>query len=102
MRIDVVQYIRPDGHEREIWIDDMPDDLGPIVEAIKADGCRITAEELSGMGVSLNIERVKDLEDRFIKIARNGPGENGTRATLEKLLRSFKPGRRRQSAKEKP
>lgn len=90
MRIDVIQYVRPHGIQRPIYIENMPDDLQPYVDAMKEDGVRIAVEELVTGEVSFTLENWRKGEDVDIELCANGPGDDGTRASLEKLIRRYK------------
>lgn len=86
MTIELVQYMRPDGRQKEIWVDDMPNDLAPLVRAIRESGCRLAAEVLTTDHVSFTIE-CPEVEDDFdIEICSNGPK---TKETLEAMIRRF-------------
>jgi len=86
MHVELTQFIRPHGKRRPTSCE-VDDSLGLKVKAIRDAGLRFTAECI-GPNVSFCIEN--DEEDLAIEIAVNGPGENGTRAKLEKLIRDFK------------
>lgn len=89
MKISVIQYIRPNGGTQESSVDDMPDELVPILKELSKCGLRLAAEVLTTGEVSFTIEYPKEAADFDIEIAVNGPGENGTKASLEKLIRRF-------------
>jgi hypothetical protein len=90
--------MRPDGRKRGIYIDDMPDDLGSLLEKIFENDANLTAEELSTGEVSFTIECEEG--DFDCELALNGPGEHGTRACLERLIRRFDAKRFRKWLKE--
>jgi hypothetical protein len=85
MIIELTQFVRPNGHKRPTSCE-IDDDLASKVKAIRDAGLRLTAEVI-GPNVSFCIE--DDEEDLAIEIAANGPGENGTKVTLERLIRNF-------------
>jgi len=87
VEVPLTQYLRPDGRRRAITAD-VDIKLGPKVRAILDKGYRFTAEELSGLGVSLCIEN--DEEDLAVEVAENGPGSNSPRVALERLISKFK------------
>ena len=89
MTIGIVQYHLPHGKQTEEFIDDMPDDLGPILARIKAVGLRLAGEILGNGVVSFTLESQEHEADFDIELAQNGPGEHGTAASLEKLIRRF-------------
>ena len=89
MTIGVVQYHLPNGRQTEEVIDDMPDDLAPILVTIKAVGLRLAAEILATGVVSFTLESQEHGDDFDIELAQNGPGEHGTAACLERLIRRF-------------
>ena len=88
MKIELTQYLRPDGRTRQIWLDDAPDDLKPFVAAIKKCKCNLAVEELTTGEASFTIEYPypSQAEDFDIEICPNGPG---TRDALYRLLRRF-------------
>ena len=87
MKIQLIQFIRPDGRQRPTWADDMPEDLAPIVEAIRKNNMRFTAEDLGTGHVSICLEHREG--DFDIEIAQNGPGENTPKRCLERIIRRF-------------
>lgn len=87
MRIHVVQYVRPHGIQRDQIVDKMPDDLKPLLKIIESQRWRLAAEVLTTGEVSFTVEDSRNEEDVDIEIAENGPGSNGTKAALEKLIR---------------
>jgi hypothetical protein len=89
MQVELTQFVRPNGHQRPTSCE-IDDALAPKVKAIRDAGLRFTAE-VTGPNVVFCIEN--DEEDLAIEIATNGPGENGTRAKLEKLIHGFEAAR---------
>jgi len=87
MRINLTQYVRPNGRKRGIYVDGMPDDLGPILLKIFENDANLAAEELSTGEVSFTIECAEG--DFDCELSLNGPGEHGTKACLERLIRRF-------------
>lgn len=89
MDITLTQFVLPNGCQREATIEDMPEDLKPFLDAMKKNGCRLTVEVLTNGIVSYAVE-CKEVEADFdMELCQNGPGEHGTRASLEKLIRRF-------------
>ena len=89
MRINLTQYLMPDGRQQDTWVDNMPDDLESIIKEIHGNGLRLAAEMLTTGEISFTIESQLHQDDFDIEIAQNGPGPNGTVASLEKMIRRF-------------
>lgn len=89
MEIPVTQYLMPDGRKRETSIDGMPDSLAPILREIAKAGLHLEAEVLSTGMVSFTLAYHKQDTDYDIEICANGPGENGTKASLIRLIKRF-------------
>ena len=89
MRVELIQFIRPNGRREQIWCDGIDDSLADKVKQITDAGLRFTAEAINGT-VSLCIEN--DEEDLAIEMAMNRPDDEqtGPKATLEKMIRAFK------------
>lgn len=87
IEVPITQFVRPNGRRRAVTCE-VDGELEPKVKAILAKGYRFTAEELSGMGVSLCIE--DNDSDVAVEIAENGPGPRSPQVMLEKLIREFK------------
>ncbi len=87
IRVPLTQFLRLDGRKRDVWCDDMPDELAPKMDALTAHGCRLTCEELMTGVVSLAIEHPDG--DFDSELCGNGPGDNSPKASLEKLIRRF-------------
>lgn len=85
MRVDLIQFLRPDGRQRPVWCDGIPDELKPKYDAIRENGMRLTCEELMTGMVSLAIEHPS--ADYKIELCRNEP--DAPKLALEKLIRSF-------------
>lgn len=80
--VEIIQYLRPNGRRRRM--------LAQVGEEIAklAQNLIITAEELSGMGVSITIRKQGEPEENeLIDIANNGPGENSPTNVIIKLIK---------------
>ena len=84
MQLEVVQLLRPDGRERKIVLDDVPDSYAPIVDRVRKCGCRLTAEVLTTDQVSFAIEHGEG--DVDVEIC---PNALGTRDAMFRLLDRF-------------
>lgn len=84
MRVEVVQYMRPNGRKKLIWLDDVPEQYAPILNEISAAKCTLTAEHLTTGEVSFAIEHEEG--DVSVEVCKNGPG---TREAFYSLLNSF-------------
>jgi hypothetical protein len=85
MKIEVIQFMLPDGRQviREIEI---PEELDTQYMAMKECGCRLTCEMLSDFDVSVAIEHEEG--DYDIEVVTNYPGLPMT--TVSQMLRRFK------------
>lgn len=88
MKVAVKQYMRPNGETREI-AGEIPDHLALHLRQIHKRGLTITAEELTTGQVSFALSCDKYATDFDIEICANGPGHNGTKAALTRLIQRF-------------
>lgn len=83
MKIQITQFIRPDGRQRGIAFD-LRDDLRPQMELIEACDCRITAEQLQTLEAVSYVSHKEGDFDLIISAC----GKEAEEA-LENMIRRF-------------
>jgi hypothetical protein len=86
--IAFIQYIRPNGRKREIYID-RPDYIESAASQFIAAGGRFEAEELATGHVSLTAVHAVDDEDQDIVIVIVPNGPRVLQAVDEVVLKAF-------------
>lgn len=84
IEVEVIQYIRPHGYKRKIFIE-IDDEYLASYEKMKKDGRWISAEVLPSKEVALYIE--SNEKDFYSEVTDNGPE---IKRTIEKMLRKYK------------
>lgn len=87
MRVEITQFMRPDGHQVANACEGVNDALRENYEALRKNKCRITAEVLMTEKVSIAIEH--ELGDYAIELADNFAGGRTPKQALEALLGRF-------------
>ena len=74
LRVPFVQFLRPDGRRRNIWIE-RDAERARKATALREQGCRFEVEELLTGEASMTVERLHGGEDELvsIRVVPNGP-----------------------------
>lgn len=87
MEVELTQFLCPDGR-KEIVHCNVPDTLVVKYDALRAVGCRLTAEVLMNEKVSLAIEH-PEVGDFAMELCDNGPGPNQPPIAVARLIEKF-------------
>lgn len=87
MKIDVTQYLRPNGNERQLKVE-IPDELKEKYLLIIKSGCSITSEAMPSC--NMVAQYISHPEGDFC-IEMSSPGEKATEA-LHKMIEKFDIG----------
>ena len=81
--VHFVQYLRPDGQPRDIWIR-RPDPIPALATRLWDAGCELAIEQLQTLELSMTIEREHDGETQVLatQLCSNGPIVEPTVDTL--------------------
>ena len=71
-KVKFIEYVRPNGEPREIWID-MDQEVYDKAQKIREKGLTFTCEVLMNGQVAFYVTDDKNEEDVAIKIVNNGP-----------------------------
>lgn len=84
MKVDVVQFLRPNGRE-QVGQMELPDSAAAAYEKMIRDGCRFEAEILTTGAVSVTISNHE--RDLDISLTDNGPAiQEGMVKMLERYV----------------
>jgi hypothetical protein len=96
--LSVTQFVHPDGRQKEISVDEIPDDVCAMAQDMELS-CECMPNNYSEV---VMYARIKDEPEEFevCMIGVNGPGEKSPRNTLIKAIRQAE-GDRGKTAEER-